>query len=171
MSNKSMIDVIKGIQQAAENGQDLPYGRSDTGVLKREEGHLINDSRVIDGFKVKIAGDLLIIVYNSVVGIESALEDNYESDLENILDQLSTFIKKEYKKITDKSLTLTAEKESFQARFSQASNVRMIVHATKAYKISGVTEMEGEETKENPAEELEEAKHWKKFLKGGVIKG
>ena len=67
------LEIIRGISQAAANAYDGAHdeGASHDGVarpvgLKREEGHLINDSRVIDGFGVKFMGNRLCITYHGV---------------------------------------------------------------------------------------------------------
>ena len=53
----SVLEIVNGISQVManaydgatdENGEPIKIG------LKREEGHPINDSRVMDGFKVKL---------------------------------------------------------------------------------------------------------------------
>ena len=59
----TVYDIVKGINQAAANAYDGAHKarfttkeKDDPIGLKREEGCPINDSRVMDGFKVRIAG-------------------------------------------------------------------------------------------------------------------
>ena len=61
------LELIRGISQVMANSHDGSL--DDKGDpfkigLKREEGHMINDSRVIDGFGVKFHGKKLIITYH-----------------------------------------------------------------------------------------------------------
>ena len=62
------LEIVRGIQQACANGYDGALDEDGNRVeigLKREEGHLINDSRVMDGCFVKFHGDNLIVTYHS----------------------------------------------------------------------------------------------------------
>ena len=63
----TILDVIKGLNQAAANAYDGYQNMDETIGLRREEGHPIVDSRVIDGFSVKFAADKMIIGYQSEV--------------------------------------------------------------------------------------------------------
>ena len=66
MSQK-IVDVLKGISQAAagmydgavdENGEPVKIG------LKREEGDLNLEARVMDGFNIRIQGTKLLVILN-----------------------------------------------------------------------------------------------------------
>ena len=66
------LEIIRGISQAAANAYDGSHDEryTDTGYakevgLKREQGDCITDSRVMDGFKVRISGPKLIVTYQS----------------------------------------------------------------------------------------------------------
>ena len=56
----TILDVIKGLNQAAANAYD-GYQMDEEVGLRREEGHPLIDSRVIDGFSVKFSADKLIL--------------------------------------------------------------------------------------------------------------
>ena len=66
------LEIIRGIAQAAANAYDgahdlgSSYEGGDEKIvgLKREEGHMINDRRVIDGFNVKFMGNVLRVTYH-----------------------------------------------------------------------------------------------------------
>ena len=48
----NILDIVRGLSQAAANAYD-GYENVDEKIgLKREEGHPITDSRVVDGFRV-----------------------------------------------------------------------------------------------------------------------
>ena len=61
----TILDVIKGLNQAAANSGDFggEYDEDQKIGLKREKGHPILDSRVMDGFRVRFAADKIIITY------------------------------------------------------------------------------------------------------------
>ena len=161
-----IYNIVQGIQQAAYNGQDHPSGGSKTGALKSEIGDPVKDSRVIDGFSVKVQGDVMKITYQAVVQLEVALEDNVEQTHIKMVEYLCNFIKKEFKSITGDTLTVTAIKDSDHVSFQQASNVKTIVTATKSYTVGGL------ESSENNSDEakkkMDKVEKVEKELKEGL---
>ena len=170
MSQKT-IDVLQGIAQAAANaydgalddkGEPLKLG------LRREEGHLINDSRMLDGFKVRFVGANLCIEYQSEIKLKEVYSNSFESDIESTVEDVAKYLKKEYKRITGDSLSLTAHKDyDFNVMVQKTSNVRSWVQAQKYYKISGLTDVEeySGSTKEDLSRTLDG--DFKKFLDQG----
>ena len=69
------LEIIRGIAQAAANAYDgahdlgSSYEGGDEKIvgLKREEGHMINDRRGIDGFHVKFMGKIPRVTYTGKV--------------------------------------------------------------------------------------------------------
>ena len=80
----TVYDIIQGINQAAANaGWDGAHeenlqadGKARDAGLKRQDGHYINDRRVMDGFGVVFHGPILRIKYQSEVRVQ------YLNDLE-----------------------------------------------------------------------------------------
>lgn len=134
----SVYEVVQAIHQIAADSKDHPYGGRKTGVLEREKGDVIKDSRVIDGFGVSINGNNLILTYHTEVNIKRSHEDNFDSEIESYVDKLADFIKKEFKGDTGSTLTLTAQDDSYKAVMQQTSNVRTFVQAQKVYKIGQI---------------------------------
>ena len=59
------LEIIRGISQAAANAYDGARDENGDPIsigLKREEGDPITDSRIMDGFGVRLHGDLLKII-------------------------------------------------------------------------------------------------------------
>ena len=141
--NSNIVDVIQGIHQAAFNGGDFYSGvvedkdKEKVG-LKREEGNPILDSRIIDGFAVSTSGDLLKVSYHGEVSIEEVQEKKYEQNVEDMIEQAVKFLKKEYKNLTGKALSLSPTKEPMKAIVQSTSKVRTWVLASKMYKIGGI---------------------------------
>ena len=142
------LEIIRGISQALvyayDGGHDARYndaGEAHTIGLKREEGDPILDSRVMDGFKVKFAGNRLCINYQSEVKLKEVHSKNFESDTENMINDIAKYLKKEYKKVTGDTLTLTADGE-MEAIVQNTSRVRSWVQAYKWYKIGGIGDVE-----------------------------
>lgn len=137
----SIYEIVQTINQIVADAQDHPYGGKKTGVLQREEGDPIKDTRVIDGFGVKINGNNLILTYTTEVNIKKSHEDKFEEEIEKYLDDLANFIKKEFKGETGSSLTLKEKEDTYKAVMQQTSNVRTFVQAQKVYEIGQIKDL------------------------------
>ena len=78
------LEIINGISQVLansydgatdENGEPIKIG------LKREEGHPLLDSRVMDGFKVSYYPDSICIHYHSEVKLKDVYSTTFEQDI------------------------------------------------------------------------------------------
>ena len=65
---------------------------------------------------------------------------DFESDLESMINDIAKFIKKEYKKATGNTLTLTAQDE-VEAIVQNTSRIRSWVQAYRWYKIGGLKDV------------------------------
>ena len=139
------MEIVRGISQVVANSYDGALDENGEPIkvgLKREEGHPINDSRVMDGFKVAFHGNQLCIHYHSELKLKEVHAPSFESDLEQMIGNIASFLKKEYKKITGDSLTLTKVGE-LDAIVQNASRVRMWVQAKCYYDIGGLDDDTG----------------------------
>ena len=143
MSQK-VVDILKGISQAAgnmydgaadENGEPIKIG------LKREEGNPLLDRRTIDGCSVRCSGKTLHISYHSELLLKDVYRGNLESELEQTMSDIVSYLKKEYKKITGNTLSLK-EKGECDARVESTSRIRVFVTARKDYEIGNMSEVE-----------------------------
>jgi len=143
----TVYDIVRGINQAAANAYDGSHDErfveedNDKVIgLKREEGCSINDSRVIDGFKVRMAGPKLIISYQSEMPISAFHNTKLDEELEQTYGDIVKFLKKEYRKITSESLSL---KEDGKVDFilQNMSKIRTWVQATKIYTVGNMTDV------------------------------
>jgi len=143
MSQK-VIDIVRGIGAVAgnmfdgaadENGEPIKIG------LKREEGNPSLDKRVIDGCKVRCSGKTLIVSYHSELLLKDVYSQNLEDELEKTMSNIVSYLKKQYRKITGKTLSLK-EKGDVDARVEKTSRIRVFVTASKQYEISGMNDTE-----------------------------
>ena len=140
------LEIVNGISQVLantydgatdENGEPIKIG------LKREEGHPILDSRVMDGFKVSFHGGKICIHYHAEVKLKDIYSGTFEQDTEAIIDQIAQFIKKEYKKVTGKALALKALGEA-KIIAQNTSRVRTFVQAHRFYELNADAEVDPE---------------------------
>tara|TARA_R110001583_G_scaffold105199_2_gene252627 strand:+ start:71 stop:595 length:525 start_codon:yes stop_codon:yes gene_type:complete len=141
MANKEDLEVMRAIGQAAANAYDgaLDDGGKPVVVgLDRDKGNSIIDSRIADGFKVKMVGKNLLISYQSDVFLKDVHANNFEGELERKMSAIVTYLKKEFKKSTKQALRLKDLGE-VDALVQQTSRVRVFVIATKTYEIGNYT--------------------------------
>ena len=137
-----VLEIVRGISQVMANAYDGAMDENGEPVkigLRREEEVDITDKRVMDGFKVQMAGDTLMIKYHAEVTMKEAKDKGFESDLEQMMADISSFLKKEYKKVTGSALTLSSDAD-VDAIVQTVGAHRCWVQATKPYKIGGFGE-------------------------------
>ena len=135
----TILDIVRGISQVVANSYDGALDEKGEPIkigLKREEGDAIKDSRIMDGFKVSFSGNQICIHYHSEVKLKDTHDKDFESELEQTIEDIASFIKKEYKKITGSALTLKKSGE-LEAIMQNTSRVRSWVQAKCHYDIGG----------------------------------
>ena len=134
-------EIMKGISHIMSRSYDGATDESGDPVilgLKREEGNPITDSRVIDGFSVKMVdSNKLCITYNLEVKIKDVHDPSFKSDIESALSSVKSFVQKEFKKVTKKTLSLKAEGPS-KVDVQYISKIRTTVKACQVYTVSGL---------------------------------
>ena len=141
-----MIEIIQGLAQAAANSYDGAHderfsldGQVRKVGLKREEGCPIMDSRVNDGYSVKFYGNKICINYQSDIRLKDVHGGKFEQDITRQLNEIKKFLQKEYKAITGKSVSLTADGDP-KILVQSTSRVRSFVQAYQHYKVGGIQE-------------------------------
>tara|TARA_Y100000592_G_scaffold92697_1_gene154785 strand:- start:2132 stop:2686 length:555 start_codon:yes stop_codon:yes gene_type:complete len=165
----TVYEIIQGLSQAAANAYDGALNEDGEAVeagLKREEGRPLIDKRVMDGFNVKFYGNMACVSYHSELQLKEVYANGFESEIEQRIADVVSFLKKEYKKITGNSVTLTAQGES-DIYVENSSRVRTWVTAKMHYKIGGITE--SEKINEPSSDRLDDK--FRKFLEQGGWNG
>jgi len=144
----TVYEIIQGINQAAANAYDGAHaeelqadGKARSAGLSREDGHYINDRRVMDGFGVVFRGPILRIKYQAETRIKDVKDKGFENDVAQHLQDIVKFLKKEYKAITGDTLTLTREGDH-HVLVQRMSNYRTDVQAHCDYRIGGLKDVE-----------------------------
>ena len=139
MSNIS--DIVKGINQAAANAYDGAIDEEgeplDIG-LQRDKETPITDKRVMDGFGVTFSGNTFKINYTSEVHTPDVKENKLKTTIEENIEEVAKFLKKEYKKITGETLRLKKLGSLNMGNVQTTSRVRSWVQANCNYTIEGV---------------------------------
>ena len=163
----TVYEIIQGLSQAAANAYDGALGEdmspTPTGVLRREEGDALIDHRVMDGFNVKFIGNMMCLSYQSEVQLKEVYAQGFEDEIDQRLTDIAGWLKKEYKKITGKSVSLTEEGE-VDVMVQNSSRVRSWVQAKKHYKVGGLN-AEANVDNSTEAKTLEEG--WRNFITDG----
>jgi hypothetical protein len=139
----SVLDIVRGLAQAAANAYDgalTEDGDALKAGLQREEGNPLLDKRVLDGFGVSFYGPMMCIKYHSEVQLKEVYANGFEGDMDQRIADISSFLKKEYRKVTGKSVSLTKEGE-IDIHVESTSRVRSWVTAKQHYKIGGMEDV------------------------------
>ena len=157
------MEIVRGISQVVANSYDGALDADGEPIkvgLKREEGHPIHDSRIMDGFKVSFHGTQLCIHYHAEIKLSEVYGKDFESDLEQMIQDIASFIKREYKKVTGSALSLTKVGE-VDAMVQNTSRVRTWVQAKCFYDLGGLDDST-EGIKDPSEDRLEDS--FRKFL-------
>jgi Holliday junction resolvase-like predicted endonuclease len=140
----TVLDIVRGMSQAAANAYDGGHnekysldGEERKIGLKREEGDPIIDSRVIDGFGVRMSGPILTVSYQSDIKLKDVYAGDIEAEVDDMIENVVKFLKKEYKKITGDSLSLNSEGE-VDVLVQNTSKVRVFVTGKKNYRVGNL---------------------------------
>ena len=162
------LEIIQGINQAAANAYDGAHderfvdGDTKEIGLEREKGDPIIDSRISDGFGVKIIGNMLQINYEANIRLKDVYANGFEEECDRKIMAISDFLKKEFRTITGSALSLTPQGEC-KCIVQHTSRVRTFVMAHRLFKIGG---MQGVETLGEAITNPMDVKY-QKFLKEG----
>ena len=160
----TIYEIVQGLSQAAANGYDGALDENGEPVkigLKREEGHMILDKRINDGFGVKFFGNMMCLSYQSDVKLKEVYAAGFESDTEQRMMDISKWLKGEYKRITGNSVTLTKEGE-IDVMVQYSSRVRTFVNAKLNFRVGGLDEEMNNETGSKGPDD-----YWRSFMDQG----
>ena len=139
------LQIVTALQQAAANAYDGSHDEKFTGKdlakeigLKREEGCAIKDSRVIDGFNVRVLGNTVMLSYHTECTAKESHNPQLVSDIEQCIADIVKFLKKEYKKVGGEgSLSLNKPSE-IEIDMQYISRQRVSILAQQKFELGGV---------------------------------
>ena len=166
----TVYEIVQGLAQAAANAYDGALGEDyepdKPGILRREEGNALIDQRVMDGFNVRFYGNKMCLSYHSEIKLKEVYASGFETEMEQRIADIAGWLKKEYKKITGNSVSLT-ELGEIDVRVENYSRVRTWVTAKMNYTVGGLDE---DLAIEKPSKDRLD-KNWKSFLDQGGWNG
>ena len=145
------LEVVRGISQVMANSFDGALDKEDNPIkvgLKREKEYELNDRRIIDGFKVKLQGNKLILTYHSECKIKEVHNSKFEDEVETTISEVVKYLKREFKKVTGETLSLK-QNGKMKMVMESSSMIRTWVVAQCQYEISN---METTKTKKRSVE-------------------
>jgi len=162
----SIYDIVQGLSQAAANAYDGAHNEEGELVeagLQREQGNPLIDKRVMDGFNVKFFGNKMVLSYQSEVQLKEVYAKGFESEIDQRLTDIVSFLKKEYRKITKSSVKLKQEGD-IDVRVESVSRQRSWVVAGKTFIIEGA---DVETVPQHSDDKLQNG--WQSFLDQGGL--
>jgi len=161
----NILDVVQTIQNiVGQKGYDGALDEEGNPVkigLRREVDSVVNDSRLVDGFKVRFQGDSMVLSYSSECTIKNVQNPKFEEMVEEKIAAIISFIQKEYKAAGSGNLRLTKEGET-DILVQKMSNFRTWYQTSSIYKIGGA---QGVLEEDKPADLNESIKNWLKAAK------
>lgn len=141
------LEIVQGLQQAAANAYDGSHnkrysldGEERKVGLRREVGDPLLDSRVMDGFFIKIKGNMLCVYYQTDVKLEQMTDPSFAKQVDSIMSDIVKFLKKEYKAITKSSVSLKA-KGDVHIEGQNISRIRNLITAYQEFEITGMKDV------------------------------
>lgn len=138
------LEIITGIHQAAANAYDGSHDEKIVGEdmvakigLRREEGCTLKDSRIIDGFNVKVMGNKLTIAYHTEYTSKQSHDSSLVGDIEQAVADCAKFLKKEFKKLTGSALSLK-DKTEVEIKMEPVSRIRVSTCAYQTFTIGNI---------------------------------
>jgi len=160
----TVYEIVQGLSQAAANAYDGALDENNELLkigLNREEGDMLYDRRVMDGFKVRFSGNTMCLTYMSEVQLKQVHETGFEDEVQSTMSEVIKFLKKEYRKITGSSVTLTQIEEA-DIRVESTSNVRSFLTAVQQFTVGGLDEeMNNKDGSKAPND------YWQDFMSQG----
>tara|TARA_B100000519_G_scaffold203319_1_gene225600 strand:- start:4426 stop:4971 length:546 start_codon:yes stop_codon:yes gene_type:complete len=147
MSN--IADIVKGISQAAANAYDGALDEEGNKLqvgLMRDKETKIQDKRVMDGFGVAFSGNNMTINYHREVANKEVMDNGLKTEVESAIEEVASFLKKEYKKVTGETLSLKKLPGDVIGNVQTTSRVRSFVQASCHYEIQGADKADTADT-------------------------
>jgi predicted transcriptional regulator len=92
----------------------------------------------MDGFNVLLSGNTMIVKYHGEIMLADVHKGNFEVKISEMIEDIVSYLKKEYKKITGNALTLKKIDKEPSILVQSMSKIRSWVQADCKYEIGGI---------------------------------
>tara|TARA_R110000824_G_scaffold254574_2_gene443604 strand:+ start:24 stop:626 length:603 start_codon:yes stop_codon:yes gene_type:complete len=169
MANADLA-IIRDLSQAAgymydgavnEKGEPLKMG------LKRDELSS-TDRKYIDGGKIRFGGNKVIVSYEAEIPLSAVSKkgiNGFQNEMNDMVQNLINQLKKNYRAISGKSITLTPDGEDANVNVAYVNRHRTLATAVRSYTIGGLSEVLAATGAEVNKREISDA--YRKFLEQG----
>lgn len=155
------LEVFQALAQAAANAGNYTDLKHTDGALHREKGDMWKEFTINDDFKVKFIDNKIIVTYQCQVQNSMTTKNfQFEAHEEERLADIVSYLKKEYKKISGKTIEFKKVGE-IKRGVEQVSMARKTVTAVGVYELSGVESHTAEYQKDLDAHRKEQLKQEK----------
>jgi len=161
------LEIVNCISQVLANTYDGARDEKGEPIkigLRREEGDPLIDKRVMDGFGAHVSGDRLHIKYHAEIPLKEVHSNDFEGEMESMVEKVKSFLQKEYKKIKKSALALS-EPSEVDVLVEYVSRIRCSVKVHKCYRIGAI---DSEENNPESEDRLDSAT--RKWLQLGGLK-
>ena len=169
---KADLEIIRGLAQAAGNLYDGALdndGKPLTIGLNREDLPDIN-RKMIDGAKIVFAGDQIRLTYEAEITLRDVYKNGanaFQAEIDGKLKKIIEYIKKNYRAIANKSVSLTPVEKESKIRIDYVNRHRVLACAVRHYKIGGLSDILAASEKEQKSREISDT--YRKFLELGGL--
>lgn len=126
-----ILAAIKAISQAAADAYD---GGEEVG-LRREVDDYIKDPRVMDGFRLRIQGDVMEINYHSEMLLDEIASDGLDVEVQRIYRDIMKYLRKQFKSVTGNQLRVKKLMDKPEVIAQSVNPTRTWIQAKMRYEI------------------------------------
>ena len=164
------LEIIRALSTASANMYDGAVDDKGDPIkmgLKRDDLPSTN-RKYIDGGKIRFAGNKIIVNYEAEIRLQDVYKDGingFQNEMNDMIQNLVKQLKKNYRTVAGKSITLTPEGDDCKVNVAYISRTRTIVTAVRPYKIGGLSDVLAATGAEVNKREMTDA--YRKFLEQG----
>lgn len=108
MTNSELVDLLKNLHQTVTNSKDYYKGQYVQDKkdelpkigLRREVENPITQSRFMDGFNIKVSGNVMVLDYQREITLKETHKSGFKNQLNLVMGDIVKFIKKEYSRLS-----------------------------------------------------------------------
>lgn len=134
--NKEIIDICRHIQQAIANSKSQ-FKSPELKVTASDYGEIYKNFKINDAFNVRIVDNKLFVTYQIETANPLIPKVKFEQDSAQRFSDFISHLKDEYKKLSDKTITLKQVGEC-KEKIDVLSYLRQIRTYINVYEIGGV---------------------------------